>query len=119
MLQYSQRHTCNMINHCDRCITLLSDNDISFGLFNLFPFFICLLGDSNTLNAKEILKIYLIEQKIYPNHQDEWYILSQWFTKMYHAISLTVLYMFILCIELHVQVPVLSEKLNEYGILIV
>ena len=69
MLQYSQRHTCNMINHCDRCITLLSDNDISFGLFNLFPFFICLLGDSNTLNAKEILKIYLIEQKIYPNHK--------------------------------------------------
>ena len=29
---------------------------------------------SNTLNVKEILKIYLIEQKIYPNHQDEWYI---------------------------------------------
>jgi hypothetical protein len=100
---------------------------------------------SNTLNAKEILKIYLIEQKIYTNHQDEWYILSQWFimlclwlycisiTKMrdtsyhsdlscyvsdctvsvsprwvihlitviYHAMSLTVLYMFILCIELH------------------
>jgi hypothetical protein len=26
---------------------------------------------SNTLNVKEILKIYLIEQKIYPNHQDE------------------------------------------------
>ena len=52
---------------------------------------------SNTLNAKEILKIYLIEQKIYPNHQDEWYILSQWFTKMYNAISLTVLYMCILC----------------------
>ena len=29
---------------------------------------------SNTLNVKEILKIYLIEQKIYPNHQDEWYV---------------------------------------------
>jgi hypothetical protein len=29
---------------------------------------------SNILNVKEILKIYLIEQKIYPNHQDEWYI---------------------------------------------
>ena len=28
---------------------------------------------NNTLNVKEILKIYLIEQKIYPNHQDEWY----------------------------------------------
>jgi hypothetical protein len=34
---------------------------------------ICLLGDSklNILNAKEILKTYSIEQKIYPNHQDE------------------------------------------------
>jgi hypothetical protein len=29
---------------------------------------------SNTLNVKEILKIYLIEQKIHPNHQDEWYV---------------------------------------------
>jgi hypothetical protein len=26
---------------------------------------------TNTLNVKEILKIYLIEQKIYSNHQDE------------------------------------------------
>jgi len=26
---------------------------------------------SNTEIAKEILKIYLIERKIYPNHQDE------------------------------------------------
>jgi len=26
------------------------------------------------LNVKEILKIYLIEQRIYPNHQDEGYI---------------------------------------------
>ena len=29
---------------------------------------------SNTLNVKEILKIYLNKQKIYPNHQDEWYV---------------------------------------------
>jgi len=29
---------------------------------------------SNTLNVKEILKIYFIEQKIYPNHQDERYV---------------------------------------------
>ena len=29
-LQYSQRHTCTMINHCDRRITLLSDTNISF-----------------------------------------------------------------------------------------
>jgi hypothetical protein len=36
-VKYSQRH--NMINHCDRRITLLSDTDISFGLFNLFTYF--------------------------------------------------------------------------------
>jgi hypothetical protein len=29
---------------------------------------------SNTLNVKDILKIYLIEQKIYPNQQVEWYV---------------------------------------------
>jgi hypothetical protein len=34
----------------------------------------CWVIASNTLNTKEILKIYLIEQKIYPNHQDEWYV---------------------------------------------
>jgi len=27
--------------------------------------------ESNNPNVKEILKIYLKEQKIYPNHQDE------------------------------------------------
>jgi hypothetical protein len=36
-IQYSQGHT--MINHCDRRITLLSDTDIFFGLFNLFTYF--------------------------------------------------------------------------------
>jgi hypothetical protein len=36
-VRYSQRHS--VINHCDRRITLLSDTDISFGLFNLrMPF---------------------------------------------------------------------------------
>ena len=34
LLQYSQRH--DVINHCDRRITLLSDTDISLVLFNLF-----------------------------------------------------------------------------------
>jgi hypothetical protein len=57
-----------VINHCDRHITLLSDTDISFGLFNLFTFSDMPFGDSkyicNTLNVKEILKIY-------PNHQDK------------------------------------------------
>jgi hypothetical protein len=147
MLQYSQRHS--MINHCDRRITHLSDNVIMIYLLVCLIYLLFLYAFwvivSNTLNAKEILKIYLIEQKIYTNHQDEWYILSQWFimlclwlycisiTKMrdtsyhsdlscyvsdctvsvsprwvihlitviYHAMSLTVLYMFILCIELH------------------
>jgi len=70
-IQYSQRHS--VINHCDRRITLLSDTDISFALFNLFTYFLMhyLVITSNSLNVKEILKIYLIEQKIYPNHQDE------------------------------------------------
>ena len=35
-VQYSQRHS--VINHCDRRITLLSDPDIFFGLFNLFTY---------------------------------------------------------------------------------
>lgn len=30
------------------------------------------LGDSNTLNVKEILKIYLIEKRICLGHRDEW-----------------------------------------------
>jgi hypothetical protein len=36
LIQYSQRHS--VINHCDRCITLLSDTDISFALFTLFTY---------------------------------------------------------------------------------
>ena len=31
------RHS--VINLSDRCITFISDNDISFGLFNLFTYF--------------------------------------------------------------------------------
>jgi len=60
-------------NHCDRRITLLSDTDISFDMFNLFTYFYMRFWVvvSSTLNVKEILKIYLIEQKIYPNHQEE------------------------------------------------
>ena len=42
MVQYSQRHS--MINHCDRRITLLSDTDVSFGLFNLFTYFFVHFG---------------------------------------------------------------------------
>ena len=42
MVQYSQRHS--MINHCDRRITLLSDTDISFGLYNLFTYFLVHFG---------------------------------------------------------------------------
>jgi hypothetical protein len=63
-----------VINHCDRRITFLSDTDISFGLFNLFTYFDLYafwVIISNNLNVNEIWKIYLMEQKIYPNHQDE------------------------------------------------
>jgi hypothetical protein len=50
-----------MINHCDGRITLLSDTDISFGLFNLFTYFDAFwVIISNTLNVKEILKIQCI-----------------------------------------------------------
>jgi len=71
---YSQRHS--VINHCDRCITILSDIDISFGLFiNLFTSVDMPFGWYKvTLNEKEILKISFIEHTIYPNHQDEWYV---------------------------------------------
>jgi hypothetical protein len=41
-IQYSQRQS--MINHCDRHITLLSDTDISFGLFNLLTYFLVHFG---------------------------------------------------------------------------
>jgi ERCC4-related helicase len=33
------------------------------------------LGSNTLFNVKEILKIYLIEQKIYSNHQDERFIM--------------------------------------------
>ena len=41
-IQYSQRQS--VINHCDRHITFLSDTDISFGLFNLFTYFLVHFG---------------------------------------------------------------------------
>ena len=59
-----------MINHCVklRRITLLSDTDISFGLFNLFTkctyfdvFWVIVI---NTLKVKEIFKVYLITKDI-------------------------------------------------------
>ena len=40
-----------MINHCDRRITLLSDTDIFFGLFNLFTY-LDMPFVSNTLKCK-------------------------------------------------------------------
>ena len=66
-----------MLNHSDRRITL--------NLSNTFWVIV-----SNTRNVKEILEIYLIEQKIFSNHDDEWYV--------YHsdlsAMSMTVLYVY-------------------------
>jgi hypothetical protein len=51
LIQYSQRHT--MINHCDRRITLLSDTDICFALFNLFTYYYILNNTyiMNTINV--------------------------------------------------------------------
>ena len=69
-MQYSQIHSA--INHCDRCITLLSDTDISFVLFNLFISFDMPSGDSKQHSkGKRNFEDILIEQKMYPNHQDE------------------------------------------------
>ena len=56
-----------MVNHCDRRITILGDIDISFGLFTVIYLLIWVIVN-NTVNVKDILKIYLIERKIYPNH---------------------------------------------------
>jgi hypothetical protein len=57
----------------------LSNTDISFGLFNLFTL-IYLLGDSKYHSkCKRNMKVYLIEQKIYPHQQDEWYVYLEWF----------------------------------------
>jgi hypothetical protein len=87
-LQYSQRHS--VINHCDRRITLLSDTNIPCGLFNLFTYFDMRFGVivSSTLNVKEILKIYLIEQKIYIQITK---MSDASITVIYHSMSLTVL----------------------------
>ena len=52
-----------MINHYDSCIILLSNTDIFLVCLIYLLIFICIFG--HTLNVKEILKKYLIEQKIY------------------------------------------------------
>jgi hypothetical protein len=71
-----------MINHSDRGITHPSDTDtvqsetyhdkslieVSLILVILIQLLSCAFWASNTLNTKEILKIYLIEQKIYQYH---------------------------------------------------
>jgi hypothetical protein len=59
-LQYSQRYS--VTKHCDRHITLHSDNYVTFVLFNLksvyllSPVFWMIV--SNTLNTKENFDIY-------------------------------------------------------------
>jgi hypothetical protein len=50
-----------MINQCGRCITLLSDTDISFGLFNLFTIIYIYMNLSDSkfqYKDKRNLKIY-------------------------------------------------------------
>jgi hypothetical protein len=48
-------------------------------LFNLFTL-IYLLSDSKYHSkCKRNMKVYLIEQKIYPHQQNEWYVYQKWF----------------------------------------
>jgi hypothetical protein len=65
MIKIKQRD--RTIQDCDRRITNLGDIDISFGLFTVIYLLIWVIVN-NTVNVKDILKIYLIERKIYPNH---------------------------------------------------
>jgi len=71
--QYSQRHS--MINHCDRHITPLWYWYICWSAYSIYLFWYAFwVIVSIALIVKEILKIYLIEHKIYPYHQDERYV---------------------------------------------
>ena len=87
----------SMIDHCDRCITLLRDPDISYGLFNLFTNFdmpfgwylqsICKRYFEDIFNRKKqhiqitkmsdtsITVLYPMSLTVlYQYHQDEWYV---------------------------------------------
>jgi hypothetical protein len=77
----SQRHS--VINHGVRPITLLTDIDISFALFNLFKYFLMHFGGYQvSLSIKKKFWRCIKQNKryiyIYRYYQDEWYI-SQWF----------------------------------------
>ena len=62
---YSSHQRHSVVNLCDRRITLLSDTDISFGLFKSILILICLLGDSmQHSKCKRNFEDILIEQKI-------------------------------------------------------
>ena len=64
-----------VINDCDRRVTLLIViHFVLIYFFRLFSFLCILIIASSTLNTKEILKLYSIEQKIYPYLQEEWYV---------------------------------------------
>ena len=88
-VQYSQRDT--RINHCDRRITLLSDTDISFVLFNISSKFLLYL-EYYLLSPKMHKKVNkLIKHSIKYISTTKKSDMS--ITVIYHGMSLTVLYM--------------------------
>jgi hypothetical protein len=86
-IQYSQGHT--MINHCDRRITLLSDIDISFVLFNISSKFLLYL-ECYLLSSKMHKKVskYIKQNKRYYSITKK---SDTSITVIYHGMSLTVL----------------------------
>ena len=93
VIQYSQRHTGSMINHCDRHTTHLSDLDISFVLLNISSKFLLHL-ECYLLSSKRHVRIskwikqtkrYISITKKSDNHSS--------ITVIYHSMSLTVLYL--------------------------
>ena len=85
----SQRHTCTMINHCDRRITHLSDTDISFVLFNISSKFVLYL-ECYLLSPKRHKKVskQIKQSKIYISISKK---SDMSITVIYHGMSLTVL----------------------------
>jgi hypothetical protein len=82
-----------MINHCDRCITHLDEMDISFVLLNISSKFLLYL-ECNILSPKMHKKVnkYIKQTKRYISITKE---SDTSITVIYHAMFLTVLYMFI------------------------
>jgi hypothetical protein len=84
-----------MINHCNRRITLLSDSDISFGLFILFTYFYMPFEFWVIVSNTEVVEIFLYDpfqlslwsqDPIFHNHIiKSWWVLSFCQYIWYHA----------------------------------